>query len=291
MSGAIPTFYLYGEPHRTVDSGFIHVESLDDRTRPSEWTIQPHAHAELHHIFLVEEGGGTMRADGRDHDYIAPALLMIPARQVHGFFWARESRGWVATLAQAELDAMTRGEAEIAPLFDTARAIALSDEQATSAAGSMRQLMMELGWSQPGRHAALRAHLIDLLVIALRGALVERQAARPPGRHGALVARYRERLESRFRLREPVHLHAAALGIGESTLRAACARVAGQSPAAMLDQRALLEAQRALLYSSLPIAEIGYSLGFPDPAYFTRFFTRNIGLPPSHYRRSGGAAA
>src|SRR4051812_33679686 len=43
----IPQFYLYGEPHRTVDQSFLHVESLDDRSRPSEWRIERHAHAEL----------------------------------------------------------------------------------------------------------------------------------------------------------------------------------------------------------------------------------------------------
>jgi methylphosphotriester-DNA--protein-cysteine methyltransferase len=51
------------------------------------------------------------------------------------------------------------------------------------------------------------------------------------------------------------------------------------------DQRAMLEAQRSLLYGNLSIGEVGYALGFSDPAYFTRFFTRHAGRSPAAFRR------
>ena len=60
-TATIPSFYLYGEPHRVAAEGFVHVETLDDRTRPSEWSISAHSHRELNHIFFVAEGGGEMR--------------------------------------------------------------------------------------------------------------------------------------------------------------------------------------------------------------------------------------
>jgi AraC family transcriptional activator of pobA len=47
----------------------------------------------------------------------------------------------------------------------------------------------------------------------------------------------------------------------------------------------LLEAKRALTYSDATVAEIGYSLGFSDPAYFSRFFTKRAGSSPSRFRR------
>jgi AraC family transcriptional activator of pobA len=57
----------------------------------------------------------------------------------------------------------------------------------------------------------------------------------------------------------------------------------------MLDQRAMLEAQRSLLYSSLSVAEIGYGLGFEDPAYFSRFFARHAGLSPVAFRKGASS--
>ena len=50
--------------------------------------------------------------------------------------------------------------------------------------------------------------------------------------------------------------------------------------------RIVLEARRLLRYTDMTAAMIGYSLGFDDPSYFTRFFTRETGLAPRQYRSS-----
>jgi len=43
-----------------------------------------------------------------------------------------------------------------------------------------------------------------------------------------------------------------------------------------------------LRYTNLSVAEIGYAIGFSDPAYFSRFFTRHAGCSPRAYRRDIG---
>jgi AraC family transcriptional regulator, transcriptional activator of pobA len=48
--------------------------------------------------------------------------------------------------------------------------------------------------------------------------------------------------------------------------------------------RILLEAQRQLRYTSAPVSEIAYALGFEDPAYFTRFFSQRTGQAPRAFR-------
>jgi AraC family transcriptional activator of pobA len=39
----------------------------------------------------------------------------------------------------------------------------------------------------------------------------------------------------------------------------------------------------------LSVAEVGYLIGFSDPAYFTRFFTRHAGVSPRAYRQIGNS--
>jgi AraC family transcriptional activator of pobA len=281
----VPTFDLYGEPHRAVADGFIHVEHLDDRSRPSEWTIRPHAHAGLHHLFWIASGGGAMQAEAQVFRFAAPALLVVPASVVHGFSWTSESTGSVLTLASGQLDDLVRRDPAISALFTGALAIGLETDAARSTQWHMDTLMRELGWSTVGHHAAVEASLLSLVVIALRSR-APNVASAPvrPGQQAALVARFRERIESRYRQRESVCAHAAALGVSESALRAACTRSAGLSPAVMLDERALLEARRLLLYSNMSVAQVAYSVGFTDPAYFSRFFSRRVGIPPRRYR-------
>jgi AraC family transcriptional activator of pobA len=146
----------------------------------------------------------------------------------------------------------------------------------------------ELGWSGAGQRAAVEATWLSLMVLALRHAAPAEAPQRGTARQAALVARLRERIEQRFRARESVVACARALGASPTALRQACARVANSSPTQMLDDRALLEARRLLLYSQLSVAEIAYAVGFDDPAYFSRFFTRHVGQPPSAYRSARG---
>jgi len=282
----VPTFYLYGEPRRAVEKRFVHVEALVDRTRPSEWTIRPHAHAELNHIFHVSSGGGAIVTDAGPLPFSAPCLLLVPAGAVHGFRWEYESSGSVVTLATSYLEDFTRRDTSMDGLFDTIAVVACEGDASTRIADRLKGLAQELGWAAPGHRAAADAGLLALLVTVLRltGPLATGPAT-PPSPQAALVARLRLLIDERFRLREPVESFAAALGVRPRRLRDVCARIARMSPGAMLDQRAMLEAQRSLLYGNLAIAEVGYALGFADPAYFTRFFTRHAGCSPAAFRR------
>jgi hypothetical protein len=54
----IPSFFLFGEPLRTVEGKFLHLEALDDRSRPNDWNIRAHAHADLNHVFHITSAAG-----------------------------------------------------------------------------------------------------------------------------------------------------------------------------------------------------------------------------------------
>jgi AraC-like DNA-binding protein len=50
-------------------------------------------------------------------------------------------------------------------------------------------------------------------------------------------------------------------------------------------------AARLLNSSALDIAEIGAEVGYPDPAYFSRTFSRHVDMSPRKYRRSNTGIA
>ena len=68
----IAQFALYGESPQESDPRFIHLEALEARSRPSNWTIRPHLHRDLHQIFLVVSGAGDISLDAERHSLTAP---------------------------------------------------------------------------------------------------------------------------------------------------------------------------------------------------------------------------
>lgn len=62
----------------------------------------------------------------------------------------------------------------------------------------------------------------------------------------------------------------------------------GLRPLAYLARRRIERAQYLLLTSSAPVKEVAFMVGLPDPAYFTRVFTRCCHVSPSTYRATHG---
>ncbi|MES2698871.1 MAG: helix-turn-helix domain-containing protein [Pseudomonadota bacterium] len=279
----LPHFFLYGEPSQAADPDFIHVEDLATRSRPGNWRIAPHKHSDLNHLLLIAEGGGTILYEAEEFPFTAPALLAVPARCVHGFTWATESRGHVLTLADVQLHQVLATYPEFAPLFSAPRCIPLDPADAKEIDVAIGRIARELSWVGLGQAAALHAGLLGVLVLAARR--LQQADAQPAGspRQRALLARFRHLVEQRYRNREPLREWARMLGVSETSLREACATT-GQSPTAIRDQRAVLEAQRLLAFSALSVAEVGESVGIADAAYFSRFFARHCGVSPAGWR-------
>jgi AraC family transcriptional regulator, transcriptional activator of pobA len=279
----LPHYFLYGEPEQTVRPDFVHVESLENRSRPENWTIRPHMHGDLNHIILIAGGGGNIFYEGESIAFEAPRLLVVPARIAHGFDWHRESRGLVLTIAAVHLSQLVQRHPELGRLFAQPCCLALETTDSRQIEATMQALIGELSWIGLGQAAAVEAALLGIFVAASRALERSGEATWREPRKPDLVARYRELVEQRFRRRESVGTYARALGVSPTTLREACAEI-GQSPTRIRDRRTILETQRLLAYSALTIAEIGETVGFEDPAYFSRFFSRNCGQPPNGWR-------
>jgi AraC family transcriptional activator of pobA len=77
------------------------------------------------------------------------------------------------------------------------------------------------------------------------------------------------------------------LNVTSAKLRAACLEVTNKTPTRVLEERLLLEAKRNLTYTNMTVAQIAYYLGFADPAYFSRFFSKLAGESPAAFRKRG----
>lgn len=292
-AGRIPSFFLYGEAPRTHDERTLHIETIECRSARHRWKIEPHLHRSLHQLVFVLHGRGMAFAESDIAEYRSPALMLVPAGTVHGFVFEPGTEGFVVSMSDDLLNESARREPGIDALFRSHTTLELHNEAlaATDLEQSFTLLAREFERSAPGRHLALEGLLEVILANLLR--LAESAAARhtAAARNRELVARFRKLVERDYRKSRPMAAYAAELNVSESRLRSACLAVTQQPPLQLVHSRILLEAKRALVYTSTPVSEIAYALGFDDPAYFTRFFSRRTGLAPREFRARGPRAA
>ena len=151
-------------------------------------------------------------------------------------------------------------------------------------------LQREAEGDSKGHSALLRAlgecafiHLSRLL-LAHEPAAVARSERSEDVR---LFLQFCDLVEAHFRDHLTLTEYAGRLSVTEARLNDICRRMADLPSKEIVHERLLQEARRLLRFSAVPVSEISYQLGFADPAYFSRFFTKRTGTPPSQFRLAG----
>ncbi len=73
--------------------------------------------------------------------------------------------------------------------------------------------------------------------------------------------------------------------IAERTFKRRFTQATGYSPIEYVQRLRVEDAKRRLERTDTPVDEIGWKVGYEDPAFFRRLFKRMTGLSPGLYRR------
>ena len=76
------------------------------------------------------------------------------------------------------------------------------------------------------------------------------------------------------------------IGMSRSQLYRKLFALTGQSPRDFIRILRLKRAAQLIETAQITMAEIGYRVGFDDPAYFSKCFRRQFGMAPSDYKKN-----
>jgi AraC family transcriptional regulator, transcriptional activator of pobA len=86
-------------------------------------------------------------------------------------------------------------------------------------------------------------------------------------------------------VKKTIEQYAMELQISRNYLSRTFKKCSGQSPVRYLQQRFVQAAQQLAWQTPLSMKEVGYRLGFDDPAHFSKFFKMNTGLNFTEYKK------
>ncbi|WEX10495.1 helix-turn-helix domain-containing protein [Chelativorans sp. AA-79] len=281
----IPIYALYGEDRYPDEADWLHWETITSRSRLYGFRIAPHRHEQFFQILFLRSGNARAAIDGETFDLGPVSLVTVPSLCVHGYDFSEDVDGVVLTFFERDIRNLLTEIPEMGYLFLRASVISAGEDEARELHNAIHGLVLECGSRVPGRSAAIRARITLLLLTILRlGMTTASHDEGRAGRSAQLARAFHALVERRYRETRSVPCYAGELGITPTHLNRVCRQVLGQSALSVIERRIVLEAKRYLQFSTLSVKEIGILLGYPDPAYFSRFFRRAAGYPPSRLR-------
>lgn len=106
-----------------------------------------------------------------------------------------------------------------------------------------------------------------------------------PTRHQGITKSFKLLLETHYRTLKSPSDYSQKLNLTSSYLNKCVNKTTGFSTSHQIQERIIVEAKRLLYYTDKTVKEIAYELGYTDPAYFSRLFTKLVGMSANQFRQ------
>ena len=222
-----------------------------------------------HAAVLLTAGRGRLRVDSLEYELRAPVLFWLAPHQRHRY--GPDRHGWAESWALFDGPAVA-GYADLGYLAGGSPVTELDDT------GPVRRAFGDLVaiCRQAGPDADVQA---ALGVHQLLGAIRQARSDLDPSAGPILTALRRDAM-----LPLSVAEHARRLGRTTDEVRATVRARTGCGVKEYLLQVRLTRAKELLAASRLSVGQVAREVGYADAGYFTRLFTRRVGVAPTEFR-------
>jgi AraC family transcriptional activator of pobA len=235
---------------------------------PEADALEMHRH-KFCQILCYFSGGGTLLTPSAEYQIFSGAIALLPGGMAHGF---RESSG--RRPLSLALDFEWEGPIEF-------RFSHLNQSESTGIRRAMSQLNRLKRPDCPEARLVAASAALTILDTQLRslGILPRENRAMP-----AFVKKFINLAASEEGQAKSIGELAGATGYQPDYLNRRFKQITGLT---LLQQRDALNLEKAkrLITQGLPMQEVAARIGHDDPNYFSRWFKRHTGMPPSHYVR------
>ncbi|UWU18234.1 helix-turn-helix domain-containing protein (plasmid) [Rhizobium sullae] len=284
MTKFVPTYELYGESAGKKPDFWLHCETIPSRSSLHHWEIRLHRHENFLQILYIDAGSGDAIFGQEQHVIHPRTVITVPPGLKHGFRFSKDIDGFVITVLASNLKATPGDRSRLGEWLAEPHLTELDmqNEDAAYVAQTLTRLGEEFSCRRSGRNDLLDAYVTSALQLTARiseGA--ESEAADENSRRMEVLSGL---IQQHLRGHRPAAFYARELGISPTHLNRIVKASTGHSMHELIARKLTDEAKRELVFTFGSVQEIGYRLGFGDPAYFSRFFLKQTGETPRAWR-------
>ncbi|MEM7549892.1 MAG: helix-turn-helix domain-containing protein [Bacteroidota bacterium] len=249
----------------------------------------PHRH-DYYTILMVSEAKGTHKIDFNTYQLGSSQVYFVSPGQVHQVAEENRPKGSVITFSKDFLIQNGINECFIIDLnlfrgYGDSPPVQFNKEQFSLLEEHVKNMYDCFQGNSSFKLEAVSAHL-KLFLIVCNDALPQPDYTNAQAYQTSidLIRKFKLLVENHFKSNHRVGFYADQMNISSDYLNKVVKNSIGISAKDYILDRLLIAAKRELIYSSISSKEIGYNLGFSDPAYFSNFFKKLTGQSVTDYR-------
>lgn len=248
-------------------------------------THKNEVHRDNYYMFLfLESADAIFSVDFEEVEWRGETVFYVRPGQVHFISSIREARGWWMMIDTMLVENIYRNLFE--GQFPTQKPIAIDAATKTKLSKTVHLLNTCIN-SAPtpfSNDIILSLSNIFIGIIAEQYAYQPESLKQDKSRSALIAYRFKEMLSNNFKTTKSPAEYARMLNYSLSHLNESVKNVTGFPVSYWIHQQVVLESKRLLCYTDLDVKEIAFKLGYDDHTYFSRLFSKVVGISPNAFR-------
>lgn len=286
----IPNYAWYG-----TDMSMSHFDMLiwGHKDNPYD-TSKPHSHT-YNEVLIFNEGGGVHQIDGVSFPISDNSVHFVPKGALHTVIRNVKSAGstFMFNTDYFATCPLKKHFVESLPFFKHdlgGHVIEFKDNRFEKIRLLIEQIKEEyLSVLKDKIRMETIQTLVHSFLLACQREMLTSGALTPKTlwhHHNPMMEKLLDLIEMHYKKRFSVEKYANLLFVSASQLNRLCHTTFQKSVLELIHDRMLKEAKNQLLFTHEPVKEIAWELGFEYSANFIEFFTKKVGMSPTHFRET-----
>ena len=276
--------------HRMVDQTplgieFSYLEMTEDYDEIMIQSKKNVVHRDDYYLFLfIDTVEAVVAIDFEEIRVTEKSIFYVRPGQVHFVPLMRVAKGWYLAIDSMLVEKSYKNTFE--GQFLTQRPIAI-DTSVSERIGEAARMLHATMQEEP----TVFSNIISIsLANVFIGIIAEQYAGQQYNlehreTRSALIAyQFKELLSENFKTVKSPTQYANMLNYSLSHLNESVKNITGFPVSYWIHQQVVLEAKRLLYYTGMDVKEIAFLLGYEDHTYFSRLFSKVVGIPPGAFR-------
>ena len=239
-------------------------------------------------IYWIKEGKGTYNIDFESYSFDGNVLFFLSPGQVFSVDSEKIKEAYKINFVR-DFYCIQTHDKEVScngvlfnNIYETPF-VKPNKEETTKLSLILENLIDEFQQQETAQYDMLQAYLKQFIILSVR--IKKEDYTIKDDTETKLFKDFSTLIDLNFKKEHSVTYYGERLGLSPKSISKHFQKIGANTPSDYIKNRIVLEAKRQLIYSDHSVKQIAYDLGFNDPAYFTRFFTKAATISPLQFKK------